>query len=237
MSGTETSKLVPLSRAEAWESKTAWPLLVLALAFVALSTVVISDNGLSDNAQLLATVSLIALWVAFLCDFTIRLLLSQRRLRYLRTHLFEVITMVLPFLRAFLLVLYIWRIPSLRYTPSRQRLRFSLIATSLGLVFVYVFSTLVFLVEQGAPNATIVSFGDALWWAFSTIATVGYGDYTPVTVAGRFFAVLLMLGGLVIVGIVSATVISAITEQVTRGQARREAEAEAEANTDHKAAS
>ncbi len=55
-----------------------------------------------------------------------------------------------------------------------------------------------------------------MWWGFATIATVGYGDYTPVTIPGRIVAVGLMLGGIVIVGIVTATVVSSLTEQVQR---------------------
>lgn len=55
-----------------------------------------------------------------------------------------------------------------------------------------------------------------MWWGFATIATVGYGDYTPVTIPGRIVAVGLMLGGIVIVGIVTATVVSSLPEQVQR---------------------
>jgi voltage-gated potassium channel len=50
----------------------------------------------------------------------------------------------------------------------------------------------------GAAFAAIEdhSLGDGLWWAFVTVTTVGYGDVTPVTVAGKFVAVALMLGGI-----------------------------------------
>ena len=49
-----------------------------------------------------------------------------------------------------------------------------------------------------ARGANIENFGDAVWWAFVTITTVGYGDFYPVTVGGRFAAVLLMCGGVAV---------------------------------------
>ena len=39
--------------------------------------------------------------------------------------------------------------------------------------------------ERDAPGANITSFGEAIWWAVVTLATVGYGDTYPVTVPGR----------------------------------------------------
>ena len=52
--------------------------------------------------------------------------------------------------------------------------------------------------ERASPDANIVTFGDAIWWAFVTITTVGYGDYYPVTTPGRVVAVLLMAGGVAV---------------------------------------
>jgi voltage-gated potassium channel len=54
----------------------------------------------------------------------------------------------------------------------------------------------VYLAEHGHPGANITNLGDALWWAVVTIATVGYGDYYPVTAVGRVIAVFVMLGGI-----------------------------------------
>ncbi|WP_327354989.1 potassium channel family protein [Pseudobacteriovorax antillogorgiicola] len=44
-------------------------------------------------------------------------------------------------------------------------------------------------------NPLVRGYPDALWWAFATVTTVGYGDITPVTNAGRLIGVVLMLGG------------------------------------------
>ncbi|MEJ7650121.1 MAG: potassium channel family protein [Nakamurella sp.] len=71
-------------------------------------------------------------------------------------------------------------------------------------------------VEQLAPDANIRSFGDALWWASTTVTTVGYGDRFPVTTQGRFVAVGLMLVGLAVVGVITASVAAWLIENVER---------------------
>ena len=59
--------------------------------------------------------------------------------------------------------------------------------------------------EHRAPGANITNYGDALWWAFVTITTIGYGDYFPVTFEGRTIAVLLMLSGLALVSVITVS--------------------------------
>ena len=54
----------------------------------------------------------------------------------------------------------------------------------------------VYLAEHEHPGANINTLGDALWWGIVTIATVGYGDYYPVTAVGRIIAIFMMLSGI-----------------------------------------
>jgi len=79
--------------------------------------------------------------------------------------------------------------------------------------------------ERGHPGADINNYGDALWWAMTTIATVGYGDRYPVTGQGRFVAAGLMLAGIALLGVVTASIASWLIEKV------REVEADAQAMT------
>jgi voltage-gated potassium channel len=66
----------------------------------------------------------------------------------------------------------------------------------------------VFEFERGATGSNIHSSGDALWWAFSTITTIGYGDHYPVTLGGRIVAVVLVVFGLSFFGTFTAYVAS-----------------------------
>ena len=68
--------------------------------------------------------------------------------------------------------------------------------------------------ERGSEHATITSYGDASWWAISTITTVGYGDRYPVTAQGRLIAAALMLGGIALLGVITASLASWFVERV-----------------------
>lgn len=50
------------------------------------------------------------------------------------------------------------------------------------------------------------SFGDSLWWSFVTVTTVGYGDISPATNAGRIIAAILMLVGIGFIGMLTGTI-------------------------------
>ena len=74
------------------------------------------------------------------------------------------------------------------------------------IAFVLIFTIAFFVLkaEQGNPHANITTYTNAVWWAFVTITTVGYGDYYPVTTVGRLLAIILMFAGLGIIGVLSS---------------------------------
>ena len=78
----------------------------------------------------------------------------------------------------------------------------------IALVMILFSTTLIVEVERQSPNAMIKTGGDAIWWALSTVTTVGYGDIYPVTVEGRFVAAGLMIVGVALFGSISAFITS-----------------------------
>jgi voltage-gated potassium channel len=84
---------------------------------------------------------------------------------------------------------------------AQNTLLFTLV---IALVLVFTIAWLVLLAEQSNPDANIKTYHDAVWWAFVTITTVGYGDFYPVTDWGQSFAVILMFFGLGIIGVLSS---------------------------------
>ena len=87
-------------------------------------------------------------------------------------------------------------------------------AVGASVLLVYVAALAMLDAERGHPGS-IQTFGEGLWWAFVSITTVGYGDYFPVTPTGRVVAVGIMIGGIALIGVVTATLASWIVEKVS----------------------
>lgn len=222
-----------LSRVVRWEDRTVWPLFVGSLLLFGCATLTWVDQHPSAELRLLSGLLGISLWLWFIVDYLIRLAIAKgARRRFFRSRIFDLASLALPFLRPFIILVYIWRLPVFRYGSSaRQRVRYGVVTVLFALLYVYVCSYLVWAVEKNAPHANILNFEDAVWWGFSTIATVGYGDFVPVTGLGRTLAVGLMMGGIVIVGFVTATVLSSLTDRIRAiGSAHRKS-AEADEDT------
>ncbi|MGZ6311350.1 MAG: potassium channel family protein, partial [Bdellovibrionota bacterium] len=77
-------------------------------------------------------------------------------------------------------------------------------------------SYVVYLCEAQVKDATITTFGRALWWGIVTVFTVGYGDYTPLTAGGRIWGGGLMFFGVFGVAIITSKISSYFLEQALR---------------------
>ena len=87
------------------------------------------------------------------------------------------------------------------------------VAAATGLV-VFCAALAVLDAERAHPEANITSFADAVWWSMTTVTTVGYGNHYPLTGAGRAVAGILMLGGIALLGMVTASLASWLLERV-----------------------
>ncbi|WP_345764512.1 potassium channel family protein [Diaminobutyricibacter sp. McL0608] len=213
-----------------WQQLTEWPLAIVAAIFLATyAWEVIAD--LQGPEAMAAEVIIWTTWGVFLLDYFVNLSLARERWRWFYTHLFDLAIVVLPMLRPLRLLRLVTILAVLQKTAGRAfRGRVSIYVAGAASLLVFTAALAVLDSERHAPGATITTFGDALWWAFVTITTVGYGDFTPVTETGRFIAVGLMVGGIAMLGVVTATLASWIVERValtedhartaTRGQIR-----------------
>lgn len=209
----------PATTLDRWESAATVPLTVLGLGFIVAYSVIVLVPDLPGWVRIMLTVEIAITWVALMIDLTVRVVLTPAgsRTAFLVHHPVEVLSVLIPLFRAFRVVELARGLPYFhRRTGNAVRAQIITFALAYTVLFVYFISLATLQVERGAPHATIVDFGTAIWWACVTIATVGYGDTYPVTALGRAYAVCLMIGGIAIVGTTSALVISYIGDRVRR---------------------
>lgn len=207
----------------AWEQRSEWPLTAIALAFLAVyAWEVIADLHGAERAG--TELAMNAMWAVFVADYLVRLALAPQRGRWFVRHLFDLAVVALPVLRPLRLVRLIALIGVL-HRGAGTALRGRITAYTAGGVtlLVLVSSLAVLDAERGAPGTPIRTYGAAVWWALATITTVGYGDLAPVTAVGRWAAVLLMIGGVALAGVVTATLASWIVSLVAEESAEQEA--------------
>lgn len=204
----------PNRRLERWEHRVEWPLAGIAVVFLAVYSVQVLANPPGHVARALETVNAV-LYAAFVIDYVVRLSLAHRRTRWFFHHLLDLAIVALPFLRPLRLLRLIVLFKVLqRAVGDAIRGRVIIYTACSAVLLIYVASLAVLEAERLDPRSDITSFGRAVWWAITTVTTVGYGDFAPVTVTGRVVAVLLMIGGISLVGVVTATLASWIVQRV-----------------------
>jgi len=72
-------------------------------------------------------------------------------------------------------------------------------------VAVVLLASLVAYHAEHPVNPQFATVGDALWWGIVTITTVGYGNIVPVTATGRWAAVVIMVTGIAVLGVLAGT--------------------------------
>jgi voltage-gated potassium channel len=198
-----------------WERASEWPLMVAAVVFLAAYAVPILDPDLpSWLLDLCRSLSWIT-WGIFVVDIVVRLFLADERLRYLVRHWYDVLVLALPLLRPLRLLRLIPLLSVLnRRATMRLRGRVGVYVVGGASLLAFCAALAVLDAERSSPDANISDFGDAIWWAVTTMTTVGYGDHYPVTPAGRLVAFGLMIGGIALLGTVTATLASWLVETV-----------------------
>lgn len=174
------------------------------------------------------------LWLLFAIDLLFRFLLAPVKKHFFRRNWLDTVTVVVPQFKALRALRAFTPNGVLAHARSKGVIT-SGAAMSAGLaaaIVIWIGSLMVLDAERGAPGAEIENIGEAVWWAFETVTTVGYGDYVPVTQWGRFFAVLIMLVGISVLGAVTATLSATLVKQKAPGSSDTNAPAATSAAPD-----
>ncbi|MDO0927890.1 potassium channel family protein [Streptomyces sp. TG1A-8] len=192
---------------ERWERRTQRPLLALTVGFAVAYAVPIVDSSASRAATAVCTGVEWVVWAAFAADCLVRLALTPRRAEFVRSHWPDLCAVVLPALQPLRLLRMV---STLLLVGRRARMAPQIRLTTYvagSVIGLLMFGSLAVLsVERESPDGNIRTLGDAVWWSFTTMTTVGYGDHAPTTGLGRMIAVGLMLSGIALLGVVTANI-------------------------------
>lgn len=193
-------------RVRAWISETEWFLAGVAVVFLIAYAWPILQPDLGRTWKHVCSVVQLVAWAVFLVDYVARVWAARDRRRYFTRHLLDLLIVALPALRPLRLMrlVILFRVLNRKAAPA-LRGRVAVYVTVSAATLVVCAALAVLDAERGAAGSNIKSFGDALWWAVVTVMTVGYGDHFPVTLEGRFVAVGLMIGGVALFGVVTAS--------------------------------
>jgi voltage-gated potassium channel len=148
-------------------------------------------------------------WSAFALDLFVGIISAKEKVDFVKHHLFDVAAVLLPFLRP----LRLMRVISfgglvIQKVAIGRQFAITLKVAIASIFIAYVAAVQVTISERNIEGSNIKNFGDGIWWAVTTVTTVGYGDRFPVSTEGRLLAVLLMIAGISLVGVITASVAS-----------------------------
>lgn len=192
-----------------------WPLMGTAVVFLAAyAWQVVGKVEGRGNEWLEATLWIT--WGIFALDYAVNLWLAGDRRRWFLLNLHELLIVALPVFRPLRLLRLVTLLSVLHRTVGESlRGRVATYVAGSAALLVFVGALAVLDAEQSAPDAKILTFGDAVWWAVTTITTVGYGDLYPVTGLGRAVAAALMMSGIAVLGVVTASIASWLVQRVS----------------------
>jgi voltage-gated potassium channel len=183
-----------------WQKKMALPTLILSLIYTASFVYPIYWYSVSHSVKVLCLIVNYVSWVAFAVDYLIQLKLAPDNKKYLKTHIVELLLVLVPFFRPLraLRALVFTTQASIR---SRQTFIKSipLVMTGAAIVMIVIMGAAILDIERNAPGSNIHTPMDALWWGLVTITTIGYGDKFPVTTEGRLVAGILIIFGVAMI--------------------------------------
>ncbi|MER6969229.1 potassium channel family protein, partial [Streptomyces halstedii] len=169
----------PTSR---WAQRTEVPLGIASLLFLTAYAVHVLAHGMPDWGRRVCLIVIAVAWAMFLVDYLVLWRLSGRGLAFVRTHVLDTVVLVLPLLRPLRVVRLYDAVLRRRGEPRLPLYARVMFYASIAVLLLgFAGALAVYQAEYEAPGATIRTFGDSVWWASSTLATVGYGDVTPVT--------------------------------------------------------
>ncbi|MCR6110933.1 potassium channel family protein [Bacillus sp. A301a_S52] len=160
------------------------------------------------------------IWLIFVFDVTVRFFTTKDKLGYIKKNPLDIVAIIpldsiFRLARLARLIRLIRALAIMRhyFQPVAEILK----TNSLDKVLVFLVAIIfVSSIPIQLLEPTINTYTDAIWWAIVTSTTVGYGDISPETVVGRLIAVVLMVFGIGLLGLVTSSVASYFLNKVNK---------------------
>jgi voltage-gated potassium channel len=182
-------------------------LTLLAICFLIAYSYPAFDESISNSTNHYLGLVQWACWLAFAVDLIYGIWKAESKKEFLKRHPLEIASVLLPFLRPLRLMRVI-SFGSLALQKVAIGRQFAItVKVAISALFIsYIAAIQITISERSIEGSNIKTFSDGLWWAVTTVTTVGYGDRYPTTTEGRTLAVLLMITGISLVGVITASV-------------------------------
>ena len=204
---------------------------VLIAVLLTIPALILNSLDEGDTVALIADILNWGIWLTFLAELIIMLRIAPDNRAWARANLLDIAILVLtpPFLPEGFQALWVLRLLRIMdLMPVMGRVfRFNGFRYAATLAFLAVFGGGIAFheleAERLADEDSPIDLFDGIWWATTTISTVGYGDFFPKTDVGRIVGMCLMVVGPVLIGLVASGVGTAITEEIKRDLSEVEA--------------
>jgi len=203
--------------------------LLILISLVSFSIETLPDLS-SETRRVLRTIEVVTV-IVFTIEYLLRLLVAENRLRFVFSFFGLVdLVAILPFyistgvdLRSIRVLRFIRVFRALKFARYSKAVRlygraFSMIKDELLLFFTvalllfYVSAVGIYYFERDAQPEAFASVFHGMWWAVTSLTTVGYGDTYPVTVGGKIFTFVILMIGLGVVAVPTGLMASALSE-------------------------
>jgi voltage-gated potassium channel len=202
------------------EKLTPLNLIILILTiYVLLALLIDTFFNLPDELSKLLGIIDNIICILFIFDFFVRFFKANNKLDFLKWGWIDLISSiptiaVLRYGRFVRLIRLVRLLRALRSTNKilthvfKNRAQGTFTSVAIFAILIVVFSSIGILLVENDANSNIKTAEDAIWWAYVTVTTVGYGDKFPVTTEGRFIAIILMSTGVGLFGTFSGFIAS-----------------------------
>jgi voltage-gated potassium channel len=190
-------------------TKRVWneTLTFLALVFLITFSYPAFEPNISSTTQSNLDLLQWIIWGAFALDLLMGLVTATNRKQFIIKHPLDIAAVLLPFLRP-LRLLRVISFGGLALQKVAIGRQFAItVKVFIASIFIaYISAVQITISERAIEGSNIKNFGDGLWWAITTVTTVGYGDRYPTSAEGKFLAVGLMVVGISLMGVITASV-------------------------------